>query len=278
MKRFLATVLGAFCLFGLVATEAEAKRLGGARSFGMQRQTTPTQPAQAPRSAQNQTAQPTAQPVPPQRRSWMGPLAGLAAGIGLAALFSHLGLGEEMASVALVVLLVVAAVMLFRLLSGRGRPQPALATAGGNGTVLARDMPAAAPVGTGAPSMAGVPAGFDTEGFLREARRQFIRLQAANDAGNLEDLREFTTPEVFAELRLQMQERGDQSQQTDVVSLEAQLLEFAEEPTRLVASVRFDGTVREEPHAAPAPFAEVWHLTRPRSGGGWVLAGLQQLA
>jgi predicted lipid-binding transport protein (Tim44 family) len=274
MKRFLAMVVAGFCLVGLVATEAEAKRLGGARSFGMQRQTAPSQP---PRSAQNQASQPAAQPAPPQRRSWMGPLAGLAAGIGLAALFSHLGLGEGLASVAMLVLLVVAAVMLFRLLSGRGRPQPALATANGGGSALARDMPATAPAGA-APSSAGVAAGFDTEGFLREARRQFIRLQAANDAGNLEDLREFTTPEVFAELRLQLQERGDASQQTDVVSLEAELLELVEEPTRFVASVHFSGSVREEAGAAPAPFVEVWHLTRPKSGGGWMLAGLQQPA
>jgi len=59
-----------------------------------------------------------------------------------------------------------------------------------------------------------VPAAFDSEGFTRIAKMIFIRLQAANDEANLDDLRKFTTPELFASLRLELQERGNAAQPT----------------------------------------------------------------
>jgi predicted lipid-binding transport protein (Tim44 family) len=123
-----------------------------------------------------------------------------------------------------------------------------------------------------------VPAGFDTEGFVRIAKLNFIRLQAANDAKNLDDMREFTSPELFAEIKLQMDERGNAPQQTDVVMLNAELLEVITEGNRHIASVRFSGLIREEAGAAPAQFEEVWHLIKPVEGDkGWTIAGIQQV-
>ena len=113
---------------------------------------------------------------------------------------------------------------------------------------------------------------------MRNAKLNFVRLQAAFDAGNGDDLRQFTTPEVFAELKLQLDERGRSKQQTDVVELQAEVLDVTTEPTRYVVSVRYHGQLREEPDAAPQPFDEVWHLTKPVSGsGGWMVAGIQQM-
>jgi predicted lipid-binding transport protein (Tim44 family) len=109
------------------------------------------------------------------------------------------------------------------------------------------------------------------------AKLNFVRLQAANDAGNLEDIREFTTPEVFAEIKLQMDERGTAAQQTDVVRLDAELLEAVTEGRQHVASVRFSGLIREEAGGVAAPFDEIWVLTQPVNGErGWVVAGIQQ--
>jgi predicted lipid-binding transport protein (Tim44 family) len=122
-----------------------------------------------------------------------------------------------------------------------------------------------------------VPAGFDTEGFLRQAKLNFIRLQAANDSGNLEDLKQFTAPEVFAEIQMQFEERGRTKQETDVMQLDAELLELTSEADRYVASVRFSGQIREEAGGPAQGFAEVWHLTKPASGGGWIIAGIQQI-
>lgn len=125
----------------------------------------------------------------------------------------------------------------------------------------------------------GVPADFDQEAFLRHAKASFIRLQAAWDRGDTNDLREFTTPEVFAELKMQIQERNGASDFTDVVTIEGQLLGIETTATDYLASVQFNGMIRTAPSAPAEPFVEVWNMSKPRAGqGGWVLAGIQQVA
>jgi predicted lipid-binding transport protein (Tim44 family) len=92
----------------------------------------------------------------------------------------------------------------------------------------------------------GVPADFDTESFLRNAKVHYVRLQAAWDAGNQDDIREFTTPEMFAEIKMDLSERGSEVNKTDVVTLDAQLLGIESTPTQHIASVRFSGMIREK--------------------------------
>ncbi|MFW2454464.1 Tim44 domain-containing protein [Methyloversatilis discipulorum] len=294
MKNFLCALCVAVVGLGGAMHDAEAaKRMGGGKSFGsqrdsttMQRDATPTSPTQNATTAQRQ-AQPAAPAAAqPAKRSWMGPLAGLAAGIGLAALASHLGFGEEMASFMMIALLVMVALFVWRMFAARrNAPQQqgmqyAGATAG-PGTAPQR-FEAVAPVAASAPAAAAsagnIPADFDVEGFLRQAKLNFVRLQAANDKGDVEDIRQFTSPEVFAEIRMQLQERGSETQHIDIVQLDAALLDLVTENDQYIASVRFSGLLREEVTAAPAPFDEVWHLAKPVSGNrGWVIAGIQQL-
>ena len=281
MRNALIAVFAAVVGLGFAVGDAEARRMGGSKSFGMQRSApAPTKPSAAPATTPTQPA--AAQPAAGGSR-WLGPVAGLAAGLGLAALFSHLGLGEELASFVMILLLVAAAVFVFRLLTRKRMPQSqSLQYAGAGNAPLRFDaQPAAGGAAAGAahPSAAGsIPAGFDVDGFLRQAKLNFVRLQAAHDTGNIEDIRNFTTPEVFAEIRLQMNERGDAPQQTDVVTLNAELLEVAEEGAQYVASVRFSGAIRETEGAAPEAFDEAWHLTKPVDGSrGWAVAGIQQL-
>lgn len=278
MRNALIAVFAAVVGLGFAVGDAEARRMGGSKSFGMQRTAPAPAPAKPSTAPATTPTQPAAQPAAGGSR-WLGPVAGLAAGLGLAALFSHLGLGEELASFVMILLLVAAAVLVFRLLMRRRAPQSqALQYAGGAGNAPLRFEAPAAGAGAALPSVAGnIPAGFDVDGFLRQAKLNFVRLQAAHDAGNVEDIRNFTTPEVFAEIRLQMDERGGAAQQTDVVKLEAELLEVAEEFRQYVASVRFHGSIRESAGAAPEAFDEIWHLTKPVAGsGGWVIAGIQQ--
>jgi len=110
--------------------------------------------------------------------------------------------------------------------------------------------------------------------FLRAAKLNYLKLQAANDAGRLEEIREFATDELFEALKADL---GDRSQ-TEVTGLEAELLELATEGNEHWASVRFSGQVREAPGAAPEAFAEVWNLVKPADGSsGWLLAGIQQM-
>ena len=128
------------------------------------------------------------------------------------------------------------------------------------------------------PAAAHVPADYDTEAFLRVAKLNFVRLQAANDVKNLDDIREFVSPELFSEIKMQMDERGNAPQQTDVVTLNADLLEVTTESHRHIASVHFSGTISEVVSVAAAPFDEIWNLSKSVDGnGGWVVAGIQQL-
>jgi len=289
-----------------VPTLAEAKRLGGGRPAGMQRQM-PSKPANAtPNQAPaNSNAAAPAQGVTPPaaapKRNWMGPIAGLAAGLGIAALMSHFGMGEAMGNFMMMALLGVAAVFvigwLMRRFGGAKMAGPQLAGAGAPFQTeqarnepqaqqpMARDMftpgassaaqPAAAFQPGVAAAPAAVPAGFDAAGFERIAKMIFIRLQAANDESNLDDLRKFTTPELFASLRLDLQERGTTKQQTDVMQLDAQVVDTAQEQGQWVASVRFSGLIREEIGAGAQPFNELWHLVKPVDDSReWAIAGI----
>jgi predicted lipid-binding transport protein (Tim44 family) len=112
---------------------------------------------------------------------------------------------------------------------------------------------------------------------LRQAKLNFIRLQAANDRGDMDDIRQFVAPELYAEIEMQFRERGSKAQETDVQQLDADVLEVVTEGGNHVASVRFFGTLRED-NAAPEAFAEVWHLVKPVDGSrGWAIAGIQQV-
>lgn len=253
-----------------------ARRMGGGRSIGMQRNDTP--PAQAPAPAASPGASAgAAAAAQPARNRWLGPVAGLAAGLGLAALFSHLGLGEGFGSFVMLLLILAAAYFLFRMLRRSSQGQAPVQYAGGPTGFAPRPTGTEMPLGAAAAKAGATPAGFDAEGFLRQARVNFVRLQAAHDSGNLEDIRQFATPEVFAEVTLDIKSRSGGAQQTEVLVLDPELLDVSEEGRQYVASVRFHGSLRAD--AAPAPFDETWHLTKPVDGSrGWQVAGIQQNA
>jgi predicted lipid-binding transport protein (Tim44 family) len=268
----------------------------------------PAQPAANPTTPPAGAAAGAAAAAP--KRSWMGPIAGLAAGLGIAALFSALGMGEGLANFVTLALLAFVAVVLIRMLMRRFANNNApMAMAGAHaagsaarpaapprfvderpgmqrnaaiapvtiGSALQPPLDVAGKAGHGAPEL---PAGFDREGFERLAKMLFIRMQAANDNADLNDLRSFTTPELFASLRLDLQDRSDAKQQTDVVKVDAQLIDFEQEADRQVVSVRFTGLVREaeaEKGAQATPFDEVWHLVKPLDDSrNWAIAGVQQ--
>ena len=299
MKRIAIALFAVVMGAGLMVQDAEAaKRLGGGKSTGVSRDSTvmkreaiPAKPAAAPSAAAPASAAGAAPAAAASGMSrWMGPLAGLAAGIGLAALFSHLGMGEGMANIMMMLLLGAAvffAVRWFLKMRQPAAAQPAMQYAGMPAgmeppRVTEPFIPAAAggtaaAAATATEVAANIPADFDVEGFLRQAKLNFIRLQAANDRGDMEDVRQFCSPEMAAEIQMQFQERKQLVQETDVVQLDAALLDVSTEAKRALASVRFSGLIREEANAAPEAFSEVWHLTKPLDGSqGWHIAGIQQ--
>ncbi len=291
MKNFALMAAALVLGFTLSIGDAEAKRLGGGSSSGMQRQSVaPSKTTNAAPAQQQQPAAPAAAPQAQPKRSWMGPLAGLAAGLGLAALASHFGFGEGLANfmmMALLAMVVIGVIGYFMRKKAAAAPQGNMQYAGAGAAYGANAprQPEFAPAGGSAAPVAAVtsgggniPAGFDVEGFVRNAKVNFIRLQAANDAGNLDDIREFTSPEMFGEIKMGMAERGNAKQETDVAQLNAEVIDVTEEAARYVVSVRFTGLISEERGAAPAPFDEIWHMTKPTDNSrGWVLAGIQQV-
>jgi predicted lipid-binding transport protein (Tim44 family) len=328
MKTWFIGVLMLALAASMAPPDAQAKRLGAGRPAGMQRnmpaRTAPDAPPPKPAQAAPQQAAPAAPAVQPgvpaaaPKRNWLGPLAGLAAGIGLGALLSHFGMGEGVANFLLMALLAGGAVMLVMFLVRRfagGSPARGLATAGAGGPQAAWPQPSASPLerrveptalpplnASGTPAQAVmappavaaaaaaaaevdpiarvfVPASFDTEGFTRTAKQIFIRLQAAHDTADLDDLRRFTTPELFASIRLDIQERGNVPQQTDVVKVDAEVLDVVQETDRQIVSVRFHGQVVEEKGATPTDFNEIWHLVKPSDDSRpWSIAGIEPAA
>jgi predicted lipid-binding transport protein (Tim44 family) len=317
MKRTSILLLAAFAALTLTLSDlADAGRMGGGRSFGAQRQSVapskPAPPAAAP--AGNAGAQPAAPaspaatppastaPAPTAAPSgasrWLGPIAGIAAGLGLAALLSHFGLSEGFGSLLLVGLAVFAGVFLVRmLLARRGTAKRPLQYAGASGLDSARpgyenqprpvwsDAPQIEPPAAPAAAAPGfavtrkpLPQGFDAEGFASEAKRQFIRLQGSYDTADRASLSAVMTSEMYTEIGRELDERGPHHA-TEIVTLDTDVLDVSTEGDKHWASVRFTGLVREDGEPLPKSIDEVWNLTKPvRGTSGWLLAGITQLA
>ena len=290
MNKLLVGFAVALVCAVFVATDADAAtRLGGARSVGTQRSisnappaATPAKPAQA-QQMQQSAAPAAAQPAASGMSRWMPMLGGLALGGALGWLMGANGMGGALVGMLLVGLLVFAGIFVVRMLMQKRGAEPQRMQYAGMGNETVAAPPPSQAAGFDAPAAASgvaanVPAGFDVAGFLRGAKLNYMKLQIANDQGNLEELREFTSDDLFEELKKDVLARGSQKQQTDVLALNADLLEVVTEGDKHWASVRFSGTVRESPGDAPTGFEEVWNLAKPVSGSqGWQLAGIQQM-
>jgi predicted lipid-binding transport protein (Tim44 family) len=285
----------------LVAPDADAaRRFGGGNNLGKQRATptqtapsaTPATPAKSAAPAPASTPTPAAPaPKPSFMSRWGGLLAGLGIGALLASMFgAQMG---PMVGMLLAFLLLGAVVMLaLRFFAARKAsavtPEPRMQYAGigsaiapepsaETGGVLPSTATTASPP---EPVTPGALSPAEVEPFLRVAKTSFIRLQAANDAGDLDDIRDYTTPEVFAEIAMQVKERGPEPQKTEVVVLDAKLVEDVVENDYAIASVRFSGLIRENDAAHPEPFEEIWHVRKNlrERNASWVISGIQQAA
>lgn len=278
MMKLALAIIGVTAL-SLVVVDAEARRFGGGRNLGMQRSAPAAPQKAAPTQQQQPQAAPAQQPQPTGASKWLGPLAGLALGAGLAALFLNNGLAGLLAGLLVIGLIIAIVAFAARaLMRGRVHEQP-LQYAGVPGS--GQPPHGALPGGAGAHSVAATagtwPAGFNAAEFVRHARLNFVRLQDAHDRKDLSTMRDFLSPEVYREIEADIRAAGDAPQQTEVVTLEAEVLEVAQEAGSYVVSVRFSGLMREAAGSVPEPFTETWHLVKPLTGGsGWMVAGIQQ--
>jgi predicted lipid-binding transport protein (Tim44 family) len=295
---------------------ADARRMGGGRSFGTQRESvapsrsaTPTAPTNSasPQAATPAAAIPpkaaaaAAAPAPSGMSRWLGPIAGIAAGLGLAALMSHFGLSEGFGSILLIGIALIAGIALFRAFMARRTPTAAAARPYAGATPVpaayepgARYEPSPDPawrveptadaktIEGGAPTFGvarkALPAGFDAAGFANEAKRQYAQVQQFYDVADREALANVMTAEMGDEVRRELDERVGH-QPTEIVSLDAEVLDVATEGDKYWVSVRFTGLVREDGEPVAKSIDEVWNLTKPVKGtSGWLLAGISQLA
>lgn len=319
MKKLLLVAAVLVSSMTFIATEVQAKRMGGGGSMGKQSQS--FQRAAPAQSSPTNTAKPTAAPAaagatgaaaaakPSMMRNILG---GALLGLGLGALLSHFGLGGAMASMISTMLMIglfaFAAMFIYRMIKNRSAGNQARNQSGlqpsfpnnfseksstpeigsrldqsyGQPSALQSAAPLASGSAFGTPheavNDADLPPDFDVQSFIRNAKTYFIRLQAAWDKADVNDIREFTTPEMFGELKAQLLERGASENHTDVISLEGVFYGVETVGDDYIASIKFTGLINEGAGAPTEPFSEAWNLSKPVNGnGGWVLAGIQQL-
>lgn len=279
MRNLFLSVLIALFSFSFMVQNVDAKRFGGGASFGASRSVSSFSRSATSNTARAFPGAAAAAAKPASTASkWLGPLAGLAAGGLLASLFMGHGLGGGIFSW---ILLAGVAFFAWRFISNRARPatEPDVQNnsyyQNQNQNQFTQNPPANS-YPSAYPTQETQPANFDEVGFLRQVKGLFIRLQAAYDAKNLADIREFTAPQVSAEIQLQFQERGDAVNQTEVVTLEAELLDITVEENQTVTTVLFTGLVREEPGAPPVAIKEMWHFNKTETNPNWIVTGIQQ--
>jgi predicted lipid-binding transport protein (Tim44 family) len=269
-------------------------------------------PTAAPAAAPHAPAAPAPAPAQPSRFGGMGGmLGGLAAGLGLAWLAHSLGFGAEFGQflmfglLAMVLMMVVGAFLRRRQSEATNTSPYAFEGAGAmNPSTLPQYNPknvgndsSARPVDTqpdyaaggsmigsalGGNQTWGIPADFDTVGFVNAAKQNFMTLQQAWDRSDIASLRMMMTDGMLTEIKTQLAEReataNGQVNHTEVVMLDAHLLGIEDLGQSYMASVEFSGLIREEPSSGPTPFREVWNMTKPKDGSlGWLVAGVQAL-
>jgi predicted lipid-binding transport protein (Tim44 family) len=149
------------------------------------------------------------------------------------------------------------------------------------GSVIGSGLSAGQGSGLSGTESWGIPAGFDVDSFVTAAKRNFVSLQDAWDRSDISALRSMMTDAMVVEIRNQLSEREaqfpGQPNKTEVVMLDAQLLGIEEQADAYLASVEFNGMIREDAASGPSPFREVWNMTKSKQGGGWLVAGVQAL-
>ena len=323
IRLSVMAVVAAFLGLSVLPTDAEARRMGGGGSFG---RSAPSQFQKSPPSspsgssattpskqqATNSGATSGATAAAPRNR-FLGPLGGLAAGLGLAALFGYLGFGAGMAEFMGTLLMIGAAVFavmfLLRMLRGQqaNKPRPAYSAPGAYSSNSGGNSYRQGPVNDPVPGMGQsgggssqgfgqfgntdafdapmpaatstkvLPAGFDEANFVSSAKKFFVTMQGVFDKGDIAGLGEYCSDEVVDHLKAEIESRGDAVNRTDVVTLDAQLIGFETDVDEQIATVAFTGMLREEQDAAASEINELWIMSRPVSGGGWVLSGIHNL-
>jgi len=293
-SSMVAFLIIGVCLVLSGMTDAEAKRFGGGSSFGsrpayhapFQRSALPPSRSASQQQATNQNQ--LARQGMSQRGGLMGMLGGLALGGLLGALLFG-GAFENINAMDILVVLGLA-YLLYKLFAAKSTQQSPsqrsayegqLSTmpsnpAGFNTDILFKkqaDLSASQNI-----QQDNIPVGFDSHAFLVGAKIAYSSLQKAWDAKELADIRGLTTDKVFAEIQSQLK-ASTTDNVTDLLKLEAELLEVREIGAELQATVLFDAIMREDINGSTEQIKEIWHFVKPKASiqPKWLLDGIQQL-
>lgn len=274
MQRVLSIAL-AFCVALTLSLDANAKRMGGGKSFGsapthQTRQAQPNTPAAAPTA-------PGRAPAASGASRWLGPLAGLAAGGLLASMF--MGGGFQGLQFFDILIFGVIAFLLFRFLAARRRQQQGQPMPAGP---MHRQMPEVQPpvFGAGAPAARpafAAPAWFDEQRFLDAGRQHFLALQQHWDAAEMDKIAEYVTPQMLSFLKEERASLGDGYQSTYIEDLQVQLDGIDELADKTVATLTFNGVSKNSRFDQGERFSESWRMERPHGDNQpWRVAGIRQ--
>lgn len=284
------------CLVLSGMTDAEAKRFGGGSSFGsrpsynapFQRSALP--PSRTASQQQATTQNQMARQGMSQRGGMMGMLGGLALGGLLGALF----FGGAFENINFMDILVLAgmAYLLYKLFAAKAgaaqqqsyqrsannaqsQTMPSNQTGINTDLLFKKQMDSSASQNA---QQSKVPEGFDSNAFLAGAKMAYSSLQKAWDAKDLAEIRGLTTDKVFAEIQSQLKATSTDNV-TDLLKLDAELLEVREIGNELQATVLFDAIMREDLNGSTEQIKEIWYFVKPKASvqPKWWLDGIQQL-
>jgi predicted lipid-binding transport protein (Tim44 family) len=287
MKKWITVFFLCFSAMTLVAGQVEAKRFGGGSSIG--KRSAPMSQKQSASPQKNATDQKTTNTATAKPSPMKGILGGLMGGLLLGGLLSSLGLGAGLSGFLGTVLTVLLGFFAIRFLMGLFN-KPTVATPQGQPISFEQTpqhstqrvmVDAAKPSNAFASTLANEPNAlldFDEPAFLKQMKIYFMQMQAAWDAADAKSIYEFTDPALYAELRVQLQERGETPNFTDVKSLSARLLnhEFLANGVGY-ATVQFDAMIQEDRAAQPQSVAEIWHMSKASDQDTWRLMGIDVL-
>ena len=285
MKRkhvILLSLIGLLCAVFVVNEAAEAARMGGGKSFGSSPSYQRSAPAPAPSTGMSRPAAPTTAPSPMGGR-WGGMLGGMLMGGLIGSML--FGGGHAWGGPSLIDLALIGGglFLLFRFL--RSRREATQAAGGPAGYSFDKGAsqgwgasgidPVTAPP-TNEPAQ--IPADFDQADFMKGARIMYNRMQAAWDKRDLADIRQFTSNEVYEEIRRQAQDSPSPGK-TELLLVNPQLLEVRDVDGRRIASVLYDVMMREDGDERARQVREIWHFSREAKDAKafWVLEGIQQV-
>lgn len=287
---FSLVVLFVLSFLHVLLDQAEARRLGGGRSFGSRpsyQRSTPQPQRSAP--SQNQGTQP-GQAAPASPAATPRPFGGMLGGLVMGGLIGSLlfGGGHGLTGPGLLDILVFGGLVFLLIRYLRSRSMAAEGLSGASfQTPLGGSHPeeewnasasrsARETITAGEPS---VPPDFDQADFMKGAKTVYSRLQESWGKRDMEDIRQFTSPEVWEEINRQAEEEPHPSK-TEILLVNAKLLEVSKRDGQTVASVFYDVLLRETPEQTePTQVREVWHFSRDekKPGSFWILEGIQQV-